>query len=92
MNLRCFRPFSFALMLTLPAVTSTADAQGSRDLSDVPVSVAWGQKAWSTENGLPQNSVHGVLQTRDGYLWIATEGGVARFNGRTIRTRHHLPI
>src|ERR1700674_1977128 len=38
-------------------------------------------QAWSSENGLPQNSVHQILQTRDGYLWIATEGGVARFNG-----------
>ncbi len=37
--------------------------------------------AWTTEEGLPQNSVHAVLQTRDGYLWVATEGGVARFNG-----------
>jgi signal transduction histidine kinase/ligand-binding sensor domain-containing protein len=38
-------------------------------------------QAWSSENGLPQNSVHQILQTRDGYIWIATEGGVARFNG-----------
>ena len=42
---------------------------------------AWGHQAWSTEDGLPQNSVHQILQTRDGFLWIATEGGVARFDG-----------
>jgi signal transduction histidine kinase/ligand-binding sensor domain-containing protein len=40
-----------------------------------------GRQSWSTENGLPQNSVHQIFQSRDGYLWIATEGGVARFNG-----------
>jgi signal transduction histidine kinase/ligand-binding sensor domain-containing protein len=40
-----------------------------------------GHQSWSTENGLPQNSVHRVFQSRDGYIWIATEGGVARFNG-----------
>ena len=36
---------------------------------------------WTTEEGLPQNSVHAMLQSGDGYLWVATEGGVARFNG-----------
>ena len=40
-----------------------------------------GHQDWTTENGLPQNSVHQIFQTRDGYIWIATEGGVARFNG-----------
>jgi ligand-binding sensor domain-containing protein/two-component sensor histidine kinase len=38
-------------------------------------------QAWSTEEGLPQNSVHAIAQTPDGYLWIATEGGLARFDG-----------
>lgn len=36
---------------------------------------------WSIENGLPQNSVHDLLQSRDGALWIATFGGLARFDG-----------
>ncbi|HTD96883.1 MAG TPA: two-component regulator propeller domain-containing protein, partial [Edaphobacter sp.] len=40
-----------------------------------------GHQSWSTENGLPQNSVHQVFQSRDGYIWIATEGGISRFNG-----------
>jgi ligand-binding sensor domain-containing protein/signal transduction histidine kinase len=36
---------------------------------------------WQTENGLPQNTVHAIAQTRDGYLWAATEEGLARFDG-----------
>ncbi|HSM14613.1 MAG TPA: two-component regulator propeller domain-containing protein, partial [Thermoanaerobaculia bacterium] len=36
---------------------------------------------WTSERGLPQNSVNDILQTRDGYLWIATSGGLARFDG-----------
>lgn len=36
---------------------------------------------WNTENGLPQNSVTAILQSRDGYLWIGTFGGLARFDG-----------
>ena len=38
-------------------------------------------EAWNTDSGLPQNSVLATLQTRDGYLWIATQEGLARFDG-----------
>lgn len=38
-------------------------------------------QTWRTENGLPQNSVHSILQTRDGFVWLATEGGLVRFDG-----------
>ena len=37
--------------------------------------------SWTTENGLPQNSIRDILQSRDGYLWLATEGGLVRFDG-----------
>lgn len=33
------------------------------------------------EQGLPSNSVRAVLQTSDGYLWVATDSGLARFDG-----------
>jgi ligand-binding sensor domain-containing protein len=36
---------------------------------------------WQTDQGLPQNSVQAVLQTRDGYLWIGTQEGLVRFDG-----------
>jgi signal transduction histidine kinase/ligand-binding sensor domain-containing protein len=36
---------------------------------------------WTTENGLPQNVVRAACQTPDGYLWIATLDGLARFDG-----------
>ncbi len=48
-----------------------------------------GRQSWSTENGLPQNSVHAIFQSRDGYLWIATEGGIVRFNGVEFKTFQH---
>ncbi len=37
--------------------------------------------SWTTENGLPQNSVNDILQTRDSYLWLATYDGLVRFDG-----------
>lgn len=36
---------------------------------------------WTTDTGLPQNSVYAVTQTCDGYLWLATVDGLARFDG-----------
>jgi signal transduction histidine kinase/ligand-binding sensor domain-containing protein/CheY-like chemotaxis protein len=36
---------------------------------------------WQTDQGLPQNSVQAVLQTRDGYLWFGTQEGLVRFDG-----------
>lgn len=39
------------------------------------------QTHWTTENGLPQNSVVAIAQTPDGYLWLGTFGGLARFDG-----------
>ena len=47
----------------------------TRDLSQFNAQV------WLTENGLPQNTVHSIAQARDGYVWIATEEGLARFDG-----------
>jgi len=36
---------------------------------------------WGTDEGLPQNSVIAMTQTRDGYLWLGTLDGLVRFDG-----------
>lgn len=41
----------------------------------------YGFDVWTTATGLPQNTVTGVVQTSDGYLWISTFDGLARFDG-----------
>ena len=38
-------------------------------------------QVWQTPQGLPQNSVLAIAQTPDGYLWLGTEEGLARFDG-----------
>lgn len=38
-------------------------------------------RSWDTAAGLPQNSVNAIVQSRDGYLWLATRDGLARFDG-----------
>jgi signal transduction histidine kinase/ligand-binding sensor domain-containing protein len=48
---------------------------------------------WTADNGLPQNTVYGIVQTRDGYLWLATVDGLARFDGArfTIFNKSNSP-
>ena len=36
---------------------------------------------WTADDGLPQNIIRGICQTPDGYLWLATLDGLARFEG-----------
>jgi AraC-like DNA-binding protein/streptogramin lyase len=36
---------------------------------------------WTNDNGLPMNTVMAIAQTPDGYLWVGTEAGLARFDG-----------
>jgi ligand-binding sensor domain-containing protein/signal transduction histidine kinase len=36
---------------------------------------------WTSQNGMPQNSASDIVQTKDGYLWFATQEGLARFDG-----------
>lgn len=44
------------------------------------------QTSWTSESGLPQNSVHAIAQTRDGFLWLGTEEGLVRFDGTAFKT------
>ena len=38
-------------------------------------------RTWNARDGLPVNSAQVILQTRDGYLWVGTFDGLARFDG-----------
>jgi ligand-binding sensor domain-containing protein/signal transduction histidine kinase len=50
-------------------------------LSTAPARVWHATGTWQESQGLPQNGVRCLLQTRDGYIWIGTTGGAARFDG-----------
>jgi PAS domain S-box-containing protein len=39
------------------------------------------QDVWTTDAGLPQNTILAITQTSDRYLWLATEEGLVRFDG-----------
>jgi ligand-binding sensor domain-containing protein/signal transduction histidine kinase len=43
--------------------------------------VQYSSRSWQTDEGLPNNNVQAIAQTRDGYLWAGTRAGLARFDG-----------
>lgn len=68
-----------ALCLCVASVLPAVGQAGGQATPHIPTRYSF--KAWTMEEGLPQNSVNAILQTRDGYLWLATFGGLARFDG-----------
>ena len=63
-------PFVFLIILLALGVESVCAAPAEY-LTDV----------WTSEKGLPDSSVTAIAQTPDGYLWIGTYNGLARFDG-----------
>ena len=39
---------------------------------------------FNSQNGLP-NTIKGIEQDKDGYVWLATEAGLIRFDGKRFR-------
>jgi ligand-binding sensor domain-containing protein/signal transduction histidine kinase len=62
-------------------------------LSYAQVGREFDRKSWHVEDGLPDERVMALLQSRDGYLWIGTQSGIARFDGRefTVYNRANTP-
>ncbi|MBZ9611198.1 ligand-binding sensor domain-containing diguanylate cyclase [Rheinheimera maricola] len=83
-NWRCTVSCSSYLMLypalfTLMLITSIdATAEPAIKLSN------YFQESWTTRDGLPHNTINSINQSDDGYLWVATWEGLARFNGRNF--------
>jgi ligand-binding sensor domain-containing protein len=46
---------------------------------------AFGVDFWRDADGLTQSRIRDIAQTRDGFLWLATDGGLIRFNGNSFR-------
>ncbi len=47
---------------------------------------SYSRQTWMMENGLPQNTVTALIQTRNGFVWLGTEAGLVRFDGVGFET------
>src|SRR5581483_5755975 len=64
-----------ALLILGESPVSTYALNPSKALTQYSVTV------WSQQNGLPQDTVRAITQTPDGFLWLGTDEGLARFDG-----------
>ena len=63
------------MLLSVAAMAHAAFGEGPNNI--LPYRV----RMWQADDGLPQNSVWAIAQTQDGYLWVGTREGLARFDG-----------
>ena len=77
--------FGFAAESRFPVVLAwlLTAASAAMVVADEPTNslVRYNVRTWQTDEGLPHNSVHALAQTADGYLWVGTREGLARFDG-----------
>jgi len=57
-------------------------AQSAIQLDQWPYTVTH----YTDENGLPQNSVKSIAADQEGFIWLATESGLVRFDGQDFYT------
>lgn len=67
--------------VSIVAVLSLLTAIGSAALDPSRSILQYNIQKWDATQGLPQNSIQALLQSRDGYLWIGTQEGLVRFDG-----------
>jgi ligand-binding sensor domain-containing protein/signal transduction histidine kinase len=73
----------FSLLCLVSWQTGAAELEG--DLAR-----EFNHEIWRQEQGLPGGSIGALLQTRDGYLWIGTKTGLARFDGLKFTLFNHV--
>src|SRR5271154_6862738 len=76
-------------VIRLACWLSAATVWGELPPAAGPTSPIWLTRVWQSDDGLPNNYVTGLVQTTDGYLWVATYSRLARFDG--IRFEEFLP-
>jgi ligand-binding sensor domain-containing protein len=71
--------------MTLAATLLLECALAGHALEPTTPLASYGRQSWAMENGLPQNTVQALIQTRDGFVWLGTEVGLVRFDGNSFQ-------
>ena len=75
------RPLHRALLPWLACASCVASLAAGEGESGARQEQPYRVTRWTTDQGLPQNRISCLKQTRDGYLWLGTWFGLARFDG-----------
>lgn len=73
------------LLLTIFCCVDTSAQQvavrSPGNIATLPSLAQYVHRVWGIEEGLPQNTINSLCQTRDGYIWFGTSEGLVRFDG-----------
>jgi ligand-binding sensor domain-containing protein len=72
--------------LTILALCTAAAAEAPRDDPSIKLPGWHTFGSWRQAQGLAQETLYVIVQSRDGYLWIGTKGGLVRFDGVSFTT------
>src|SRR5262245_39151898 len=105
----CVRELSSVLMAAVIVLTLIHDARATSAIAQTPKMANphepegsafnpfsednYSRRIWQTQDGVPQDTISALVQTNDGYLWVGTSGGLARFDGFrfTVFDRENTP-
>jgi ligand-binding sensor domain-containing protein len=45
--------------------------------------------SYTTKDGLPHNAIYGLIKDKKGFLWVGTDFGISRFDGKTFKNYKH---
>ncbi|MEO7933113.1 MAG: two-component regulator propeller domain-containing protein [Chthoniobacterales bacterium] len=71
------------MIFVIELIASIGSTQAT-SIYEIPLSEEYVLRSWEVNDGLPSNTVNGVVETSEGYLWVATPNGLARFDGATF--------
>ncbi|KAB8166920.1 response regulator [Lysobacter maris] len=80
------RGLAGTLLATLLAVSLIWPPAARAAMPDVPR-----VRVIGVEHGLPASYINGIAEDRDGYIWLATTDGLARYDGAGVRVWRHDP-
>jgi signal transduction histidine kinase len=70
----------FARIITLLTFVTVALYASGQEISDFTI------QHYTSDNGLPQNSVMQLRRDKNGFVWMTTQGGLVRFDGTRFMT------
>jgi ligand-binding sensor domain-containing protein/signal transduction histidine kinase len=83
--IRTWPVFRCAALLALLALSAAAHAlRPERPIDHLVIDT------WRTGDGLPELAIEALLETSDGYLWVGTQEGLARFDGLHFTVFDHV--
>ena len=86
----CFIQFTIATLVSVILASNLSILYAARcntpTLDPFKAMTQYIHEMWEIEQGLPQNTVQTIVQSKKGYLWLGTEEGITRFNGTAFVT------